>query len=539
MSDSRLILAVLACIVSGTGASADETPSVASLAGQDLVVGEIVLDKANVFDLENPEENNWLYRLANRLHIVTRDKVIRKQLLIRPGDDYSQQVVDESERLLRQNGYLWDASIRPLRVENGVVDLAVKTRDVWTLGPDFSASRKGGENKTRIGIEESNFFGLGQTLRFSYEDNVDRRSKSFEFFDRHLGRSWVSARLHIADNSDGERHRLSMIRPFYSLRTRWSAGFSIADDEERNAFYDLGDEAAEFRRRRDYLSVFGGWSSGLRNGWVTRWTAGVVYDHNRFDPVANPTLPQLVPQDRKLVYPFIAIQLLENRFETAANRDHIGKTEDFHLGLEVALSVGYSARGFDAARDAILWSGSIRRGFGDINKSAVLVSAGLSGRRELGRSVNSLASLRMRYYRVQSEKRLFFATLTGTRGNALDLDNLVELGGDTGLRGYPQRYQTGESSILVTLEQRFFTDWYPFRLVRVGGAVFADAGRVWGNNPLDERRFNWLTNVGFGLRLARTRTASDKLIHLDIAFPLGGDASIDGVQVLLESKRSF
>ena len=29
------------------------------------------------------------------------------------------------------------------------------------------------------------------------------------------------------------------------------------------------------------------------------------------------------------------------------------------------------------------------------------------------------------------------------------------------------------------------------------------------------------------------------MVHLDIAFPLDGDGSIDEVQVLLESKRSF
>jgi len=29
------------------------------------------------------------------------------------------------------------------------------------------------------------------------------------------------------------------------------------------------------------------------------------------------------------------------------------------------------------------------------------------------------------------------------------------------------------------------------------------------------------------------------MIHLDIAFPLDGDSSIDDVQILLESKRTF
>jgi hypothetical protein len=45
--------------------------------------------------------------------------------------------------------------------------------------------------------------------------------------------------------------------------------------------------------------------------------------------------------------------------------------------------------------------------------------------------------------------------------------------------------------------------------------------------------------VGFGLRLALTRSASRKVIHIDVAFPLNGDPTIDDVQFLLESRRSF
>ena len=121
----------------------------------------------------------------------------------------------------------------------------------------------------------------------------------------------------------------------------------------------------------------------------------------------------------------------------------------------------------------------------------------------------------------------------------LDLDNLIEQGGDTGLRGYPLRYQTGESKLLVTVEQRYYTDWYPWRLFRVGGAVFADVGRVWGPSPVNEPRQGWLKDVGFGLRLPLTRISSTKVVHFDVAFPLDGDDSIDSVQFLLEAKSGF
>lgn len=518
---------------------AGELPDGDALERDDAVIREITLNKMNVFDLANPAENNWLYRLANRLHIITKDKVIRKQLLFRSGDTYSTRLVDESERILRQNSYLFDADIRPIRYENGEVDLSITTRDVWTLSPDISVSRSGGENRTKIGLEETNFLGRGQSLRIARIDNVDRTSDSFEFADRHLGRSWVSAALQIADNSDGKMNLLSAVRPFYSLDARWSAGGWLVEDDRRSTLYVLGDEAAEYQHKRDYVSAFGGWSKGLDNGWVRRWTAGIVYDDNRFGEVAEPTLAAVIPEDRQLVYPFVGLEIIEDQFETSTNRDQIGKTEDFFLGSRLSTSLGWSDESLGADRDALIVSARTGRGFGSLEKDALLLSMSVDGRLESGDARNAILTTNVRYYRKQSEKRLFFATLSATAGHALDLDNPVQLGGDSGLRGYPLRYQSGDSKALITIEQRYFTDWYPYRLVRIGGAVFADAGRVWGHDPLDGKRFGWLTDVGFGLRFAPTRSSARKIVHLDIAFPLGGDDSIDDIQILLESKRGF
>lgn len=533
------LLAALLSIYGTSVAFADDPIEPDQVQINDAIIGNIVLEKSDVFDLSNPKENNWLYRLLNKLHIVTRDSVIEKQLLLKSGDPYSKTLADESERILRRNRYLYDADIRPIRVEDGVVDLVVKTRDVWTLGPDISASRTGGENTSRIGIEETNFLGLGQSIRVFHEEDVERRSDSIEFYDRQLGRSWVSAFAHFADNSDGHHRQLSLARPFYALDTRWSLGGVAIDDERRGLLYSLGNEAAEYQQLHDYGSLWGGWSAGRQDGWVKRWQAGVVFSDKRFFAVPDPELPAVIPEDRKLVYPFVAFELLQDEYVTTENRDQIGRTEDFHTGTRFTATLGWSDESLDADRDALIWSSTYSRTFGSLDKDFLMLSGSASGRHESGRSANTLASFAARYYKVQSEKRLFFATISGTAGNALDIDNLVELGGDSGLRGYPLRYQAGHSKLLFTIEQRYFTDWYPFRLVRVGGAVFADVGRVWGDNPIDEPRYGWLTNVGFGLRFGRTRSSSGKMIHLDIAFPLDGDPSIDDVQFLLESKRSF
>jgi len=524
---------------SASNAGERAIPSATELEAQGAIIGKIFFDKKNVFDTTQPGENKSLFRLANRLHIITRDSVIEQQLLFRPGDKYSKRLLEESERLLRRNSYLFDVKITPVRFENGVVDVSVWTRDLWTLMPGFSVSRSGGENRSRVSISERNLVGTGITLKLSYTDDVDRSSTSFEYLDRNVGNSWATAFFKVADNSDGGTTAVSLIRPFYALDTRWSAGTNYLDNERIDSFYSLGDRVAEYTAETEFFNTYAGWSAGLSGGWVRRWTAGIVFDDREYFPVPDGELPTLVPDDRRLIYPFISYERLEDQFETTSNRDMIGRTEDFFMGTRLSARLGWADEGFGSDRDALLYTFSASRGFGAIKKKALILSSVLSGRIDDGDSANTQLGIGASYYNQITDKRLFITTIEGSIGDNLDLDNLVELGGDSGLRGYPLRYQTGDSKILITAEQRYFTDWYPFKLFRVGGAIFADAGRTWGSNPVGEPSLGWLKDVGIGLRLGPTRASGRDIIHIDVAFPLDGDSSIDSVQFLIQSKRSF
>ena len=144
-----------------------------------------------------------------------------------------------------------------------------------------------------------------------------------------------------------------------------------------------------------------------------------------------------------------------------------------------------------------------------------------------------------RYYLRQSVHRVFFASVSGTVASHLDPEEQLLLGGDNGLRGYPLRYQAGDASALVTLEQRFYTDWQPLKLFNVGAAVFFDAGRTWGQDAFAAPPAGWLKDVGLGLRLGSARSGLGNVLHIDLAFPLDRGSDIDSVQLLIETRRSF
>ena len=99
--------------------------------------------------------NAFLYRLANRLHINTHPSVIRRSLLFKSGEPVSARLVEESERLLHDNRFLYDASIQPIAYHDGVVDIEVNTRDTWSLEPGIRFSRAGGANASGITLRNA------------------------------------------------------------------------------------------------------------------------------------------------------------------------------------------------------------------------------------------------------------------------------------------------------------------------------------------------------------------------------------------------
>ena len=101
------------------------------------------------------------------------------------------------------------------------------------------------------------------------------------------------------------------------------------------------------------------------------------------------------------------------------------------------------------------------------------------------------------------------------------------------------RYHAGESRTILNVEQRFFTDLYPWRLFRIGWAVFGDVGRVGGRDPRATEPVGTLYDVGAGLRLSSPRASGLNVVHIDLAFPLNADPSIDSVQFVVETKGSF
>jgi hemolysin activation/secretion protein len=151
-------------------------------------------------------------------------------------------------------------------------------------------------------------------------------------------------------------------------------------------------------------------------------------------------------------------------------------------------------------------------------------------------------------YRYQ-HARAWSLLVRGSAGAArhATLDQQLLLGGEFGLRGYPNRYQIGDRRFLVTVEERYYSNLYPLRMFRLGAAAFLDVGRAWYQDEapawLPQERhgdhFGVLANAGLGLRMESTRTRGDVILHLDVAFPLRDGPGVRSVEVTFTAKQTL
>ena len=408
-----------------------------------------------------------------------------------------------------------------------------------TIDVAGSVSRAGGKNKTSFGLKEFNLLGTGLRLGFARTSDADRKGTEFEISYPQALDGWTNVAYSQAHLDDGKRKSAVIVRPFYALDTRWAGGVLWNTDDRIDSIYNAGDTVSQYRHRQNSAEVFGGWSPGLINGWTQRFLFGLRNREDTYAVEPGKTSPAVLPVQRDEHSVFFRHELVEDKFIKLKNRDQIGRPEFFRLGFYSQLQVTRALESLGSTRSEWLYSAFVSNGFSFASNNVLLVNGTAERRLATTGTPMTQTGAAVRYYVPQGKDALFYAALSGDgiRGGGL-ADQLL-IGGNNGLRGYPSYYQAGERRALLTLEQRIYTDWYPFRLVRVGAAAFVDYGRAWGGLNQNISNPGWLADAGVGLRFALDRAAFANVLHADIAVPLNRTPGIKSVQFVVKTEITF
>src|SRR5579862_1022631 len=386
-------------------------PSDTELVASKARIGRIEIDVMNVFDLDNPKDNNWLYRLADRLHIPTRTSAIRALLLFRSGERYNPELLAETARNIREHsGFMREPLVRPYRYHDGLVDVQVIVHDVWTLEPGIDFSRSGGANSWGFDLKDSNIFGSGKSFEVGHSVTVDRSSSFLNWADPNvLGTRWTDS-VQYSHNSDGTVWGAGIAYPFYSLESLYAAGLDAGNAHSVVQRYRLGDRYDAYGNDWRTGDVFLAKSVVINDRWTDRLMGGWRVDDSSFynAPEHAPPLAPL-PADRNLSYPFVRMQWTRDNYQTVDNLALIARTEDVHLGLDLSVGVGYATPIFGADRDSVIVDTELGDAWQFGPRQQLFMGGRASGRFEQGALHDAIAIGNAQYYLATSDHTRFFS----------------------------------------------------------------------------------------------------------------------------------
>ena len=164
-----MILAVPCLMIIRTGNAAETTDAASNPSAGAL--SAVIINRQNIFD-DNAQP---LYQLINRLHRVTRESVIAREVWLQPGDPVTAADAEELERKLRDLDLFSRVrvSLQEDSEKPGHTDLIINTTDRLSIIASAGGSFLGGVGEVNFSIGDNNLLGLGHQLIVGYSENTE------------------------------------------------------------------------------------------------------------------------------------------------------------------------------------------------------------------------------------------------------------------------------------------------------------------------------------------------------------------------------
>lgn len=460
-----------------------------------------------------------VYSFANRLHVRTRQSTVRTQLLIAAGDVWSADRVRESERLLRDLGYIEADPIRSRLVRDSV-DVLVVTHDQWTTRPELNLERGGGRTYGSVGFTEKNLLGLGLSVAVAFRQDPTGRTRSGSLHGQRLFGGPLEAQLRAGTGSGGVTNAASLRDPFRSLDDprSWTVSWSRTSADQQ--LFRSGEQVARFPYRLEMAQVEYAFGRRETDGVVRRFAFALALQDRKYGAtVPEPGHAGVFPggeEELKLRWASARVTLWLPRWIERRGVDKFDPIEDFDVGSLVSMEGGLVLRALGSTADEGLARLRLEVGRETRRFGFGLARARLSTRVR-GDSRETLGALDARWVQQPGRDLSLVLAAYGEIADRALRESQFVVGGLNGLRAYPVQALAGTQVWRFNAESRWVAARRVADLVSLGGAVFVDAARAWG--PGGDRE-PWHHDAGFGLRFSFPKATQDQVARLDVAFPL-------------------
>jgi len=556
------LCALLLCLfVARTGWADDETNKAAAKLGsyergaldyalkargltvEDSPEGKL-LDRIVVVNLDVFGKAEGALRYLNFLHVTTREKVIRREVLLRPGDLWDASVILETQRRLKDPLFTSLVVLVPVKSEKAArVDVLVVTRDIWSLRMNSAFEYlQGSLIGVQLSVAENNIFGLRKHGAFVFDMNQGSFTLGPQYVDKFLvgTRLQLTTRLNAIFSREtrefeGTSSGTSLAYPLWSFRQKWGGDVSMTHSNfiSRSFFgadlepVDLDTTPEEEALPRIFSVRSLRLTSRVRRSFGRSIKQDVSLGHSlsvfrpdfvegfeATDAEREAFANQVFPRSERVSALFARYRLFTPKFVMYRNLNSFDLAEDVRLGPDISVGVSLALKPLGSENTFYQPDFSASYVLDLAGDGFVRAASGASTRIQDGELIDnfSTSSLKIATPRIADAFRVVAKAELGLRlrerGNGR-----FRLGGANGLRGYLISEFTGQKQILTNLEVRSM----PLRLLfaRAGGLLFWDMGHA--ANRLEQLQMKH--SVGFGLRTLVPQL-QPIVFRFDWAFPL-------------------
>ena len=504
----------------------------------------------------------------------TKKDVVLRELLFVVGDIYVEADKEESEQILRDKSYIGAARIETFwNAKANTVTVHVNITELWSPPvPSFDPALNSQGGTFLLGIRESNVFGSGHDTEVRYQriSEIGEKTKSLLTWKYRMPRvfssHWNFDGAYI-QKREGDSWGVVLERPQYTLKSRWSARFSLSETTGDFAWYEmiplsdrleatdrfevnLQGAAGRIRRyfgdreRQNYIGI-----------WATSRRSKYELIEKRYASMAEPS-----NRDIKMIGVTVGRKRV-TYYKTRFIR-RMGREEDFFAGSEYAFSLGQASPLYGSDKTETYANLISRSGWtgGNHILGTILIDIGTYFTTRIERSI--IQTQTSWYYTDVFNTGDIYTVDKGFRKNGFfDFhqtfvaefktemlfgwrgESQVMLGAFNGLRGYDYRQFNGEKMMVLRLESRtvcggtlfrkfddgieavatFIAKPFIKRSVNLGlvisATAFTDIGYIWNGHhtfSLAEPK----RSVGFGLRGGFAKVSNAGIFRVEFAFPL-------------------
>ncbi len=472
-------------------------------------------------------------RFAAKQHMTTRETVIRRYLALQLGDRCTELRRTETERILRSQPFIADASVLAYPDGNGGVTLVVTTVDEVSLiiGAGLGGAagavhslQLGEDNLTGAAIHLD---GMWRKGREAFRDEYAGKFIDYQF----LGRPYQMV-LEGGRRELGSDWRSELSHPFLTDLQRLSWRTTAGNQNGYFYFKRPDADPAALRIIRSYSDVGGVVRIGPPQGRLLLVGGSLSFEDESpsSTPVTVTDLGVLPDTSTALMSRYTKHQtaringlwgLRNVHFLRVTGFDALEGTEDLRTGVQLATLVGKGATVLRGKERDWFGSSSIFGGLASPISYMAMELTGEGRRAQDGNYDGLLAHGRGAVYLKPFNRQTLMTDLTFSGGWKQRIPFQLSFADrDGGLRGFRTSDVGGGRRLVARVEDRYLIGRYRnFASIAVAG--FADAGKLWAGDSPFGKTTPVSGSVGFSV-LAASPPQSRRTARVDFAFPVRG-----------------